>query len=197
MFWAIVSGCFASLASVFAKIASRIDTVQFDATFFIWKAFWVSLVVISNMIMWKTFTTALARSSNTLTVTVLNSATNMIFTGIFGLVLFSEKVTVKWAIGASLLILGSVVMTAEKKKKKDWVFNVLCTSWAWMIHLPLLLVLARADFPLIFVLTYRAYWSTPRPFCRIKWVRNQRPLYALEFEEHLVPILNLITFAIA
>ncbi|KAL2914939.1 hypothetical protein HK105_205482 [Polyrhizophydium stewartii] len=70
----------------------------------------VACVLLSNAAMWKTFTSALSRADASIHVTVINSAANMIVTGLCGLAVFGEPVRLQWWVGATLVVVGSILM---------------------------------------------------------------------------------------
>ncbi|KAG0264440.1 hypothetical protein BG011_006799 [Mortierella polycephala] len=147
---AILAGTFAALASVFAKLTLDERTVEFlhDAcntvlapttpyctSLFIAKdgetspvivtvrATCFGLIFICNAAMWTLFTKALNRSRSSATVTVINSAANFCITAVLGYLLFSEPLALQWWFGASLIVLGSVLVSSDESnapsKKKE------------------------------------------------------------------------------
>jgi uncharacterized membrane protein len=84
----------------------------------------IALVGLSNALMWLLFTSALAKAPSSIQVTTVNSAANMIMTGLLSLWLFNEELPLNWWVGAAFVILGSMYLnkelspTPEKKKVK-------------------------------------------------------------------------------
>ncbi|KAF9177245.1 hypothetical protein BGZ49_005728, partial [Haplosporangium sp. Z 27] len=64
--------------------------------------------------MWTLFTKALNRSKSSATVTVINSAANFCLTAVLGYALFSEPLALQWWFGASLIVLGSVLVSTNE-----------------------------------------------------------------------------------
>ncbi|EGF77346.1 hypothetical protein BATDEDRAFT_37439 [Batrachochytrium dendrobatidis JAM81] len=79
----------------------------------------VGCVVLANAAMWKSFTRALSQANASVHVTMLNNAANMIVTGICGLLIFREPVTLRWWAGAALIVLGSILMSQDSDKKDE------------------------------------------------------------------------------
>ncbi|KAI8914339.1 hypothetical protein EDD86DRAFT_199107 [Gorgonomyces haynaldii] len=69
-------------------------------------------------VMWISFTFALSRAPNSFAVQLLNTATNLVATGLFGQLLFEEKVALSWWIGACLMLIGSLIIISEQEEDK-------------------------------------------------------------------------------
>ncbi|PKK64636.1 hypothetical protein RhiirC2_666035, partial [Rhizophagus irregularis] len=67
-------------------------------------------IFICNALMWTFFTKALNKSSSSLQVTVLNSATNFCMTAILGNIIFGETLSLQWWFGASLIVIGTLLV---------------------------------------------------------------------------------------
>ncbi|KAF9363516.1 hypothetical protein BGX34_003913 [Mortierella sp. NVP85] len=148
---AILAGTFAALASVFAKLTLDVRTVDFlqhacntlvapttpyCTSLFVAeegetgpivvavRATCFGLIFICNAAMWTLFTKALNRSKSSATVTVINSASNFCLTAVLGYALFSEPLALQWWFGASLIVIGSVLVSSNetgdaKHEKKE------------------------------------------------------------------------------
>ncbi|KAG0344605.1 hypothetical protein BG004_004327 [Podila humilis] len=141
IFTATLAGTFAALASVFAKLTMDTRTVNFlqnacntliapttaiCTSLFIAKDGETSpieyavrsacfgLIFICNAAMWTLFTKALNRSQSSATVTVINSSANFCITAVLGYALFSEPLAMQWWFGASLIVLGGVLVSSEE-----------------------------------------------------------------------------------
>ncbi|CAB4424570.1 hypothetical protein RhiirA5_429059 [Rhizophagus irregularis] len=135
--FSILSGTFAALASVFAKLFTDVRTfliLQYlcdvigNDTFFkceeilneikedtnwimyLIRIFCFGSIFICNALMWTFFTKALNKSSSSLQVTVLNSATNFCMTAILGNIIFGETLSLQWWFGASLIVIGTLLV---------------------------------------------------------------------------------------
>lgn len=104
MFKSILSGLFASSAALFSKLALQQSYYIF------------ALMLLSNYFMFYFYTLGLQESS-TIQVITLNSASNMIMTGLYGFFLFDEKITVKWILGATLICIGSIILGKKEHEK--------------------------------------------------------------------------------
>lgn len=60
--------------------------------------------------MWSLFTAALARGNSTTQVQVINTSSNFVLTALLGLALFAESLPPLWWVGASLLVVGTVIV---------------------------------------------------------------------------------------
>ncbi|RKP13277.1 hypothetical protein BJ684DRAFT_20214 [Piptocephalis cylindrospora] len=74
-----------------------------------------ALVFLTNAAMWACFTKSLSLSTSSTEVTVINKATNFIFTAVLGHLIFHEQLGARWWFGSSLVISGSVLCAAEGK----------------------------------------------------------------------------------
>jgi uncharacterized membrane protein len=95
---AIASGLFAALTSVASKLASNNPTIST-----------LSFLIGSNVLMWFFFTKALA-DLKSVQVMSINTLANILFTGLFGAILFNEPVGLKWLAGVSLVFLGVLLI---------------------------------------------------------------------------------------
>jgi len=149
LFFAALSGLYASLASVCGKLALsshvaehwlkllpdslRIPIVSLEllslgvllevsCVFLIeWSLRIAGLLglIYFNASMLSTFAKALATSDSTVTATGTNFAFNFFFSGISGLVVFNEPVVNRWWLGASLMLLGVLLINRDASKRQD------------------------------------------------------------------------------
>jgi uncharacterized membrane protein len=141
-FIALISGGFAALNGVFAKlttaettrdfafwIANKLETDPNDqklATMVegaLRMAVFVSSFVISAL-MWTLYTRALASAPSAIQANVMNTAANFVLAALFGVILFGETLGGSWWLGASLLIAGTVIIgkrTSSETPEADMV----------------------------------------------------------------------------
>jgi len=84
----------------------------------------VSLLVLCNLLMFKYFNAALQLADTTIVASITCTASNFIFTALYGWWLFEENLNTSWWIGTSLVILGAFLIASDndddrKKKKKE------------------------------------------------------------------------------
>jgi hypothetical protein len=77
---------------------------------FLTRAFFFSMNLSFNALMWALFTAALARGDSTTRVSVINVSANFLVTAVAGAVVFGEDLRGWWFLGAGLLVAGSVVI---------------------------------------------------------------------------------------
>ena len=135
--YGIQAGLFACLASVFGKLALSEDDLlricmslgeryELDLVAPCYRFSplvrlgCISLIVISNSLMWLFFTKAMNASSTTAAALAVNSAANFLLTGVAGALLFGETLSWKWAIGTVFIVAGLVcinISTGEEPPK--------------------------------------------------------------------------------
>ncbi|KAJ1980227.1 hypothetical protein H4R34_002525 [Dimargaris verticillata] len=73
----------------------------------------IGLIFLCNALMWIMFSKALHRADSSVTVTVYNTAMNFFLTAILGHIAFDEPLSLRWWFGASLIFLGSILMSQD------------------------------------------------------------------------------------
>lgn len=68
--------------------------------------------------MWALFTKALAQSTSTTKVSIINTSSNFMITAILGRLIFSENLSRLWFIGAFLLVMGNVIIGRRENDHK-------------------------------------------------------------------------------
>lgn len=146
--YSVLSGIFASLASISGKFAMGYDDALWLCEVFTTtltemigssklpcqqyvaytRILFFILMLLINVIMWTTFVKALRYSRTSVEATLTNTATNFLFTAIFSQVFFGEFITLMWWIGTLLIIFGLLVIhqgnqqavstTSKKRKRK-------------------------------------------------------------------------------
>ncbi|KAL4788005.1 hypothetical protein BJX76DRAFT_316795 [Aspergillus varians] len=122
---AVASGAFAALNGLFAKLTTDEQTTSFaNALLSIFGAStdnhpFLLLVVrgiclglnfVCNGIMWALFTKALTAGSSTTKVSITNTSANFLLTALLGMIVFQEKVTGLWWLGAAMLAAGGILV---------------------------------------------------------------------------------------
>ncbi|KZV39838.1 hypothetical protein F511_15318 [Dorcoceras hygrometricum] len=101
--WAILAGFNAALSAIAAKLfATQIK---------------YALVVFFSVLMWGSWVNS-TKSLSSLQATVTNFATNFVFSGLAGFFLFGEPLQVKWFAGASLIVIGVIVLSKSNIRKE-------------------------------------------------------------------------------
>ncbi|KAI6247743.1 hypothetical protein HI914_03972 [Erysiphe necator] len=128
----IASGTCAALNGVFAKLTtteltSQLVTFLVERTRFnnlrsvievVTRVVFFSLNLILNGVMWALFTKALAQSTSTTKVSIINTSSNFMITAILGRLIFSENLSRLWFIGAFLLVMGNVIIGRRENDHK-------------------------------------------------------------------------------
>ncbi|KAJ9074022.1 hypothetical protein DSO57_1010325 [Entomophthora muscae] len=139
-YYSILSGTYASLASVLGKLSTdprtfdyfhrafslfsgRVSSLEISNTLgpklasVIRVCLFVAMFV-ANGLMWTNYTRALDSSVNSIRVVVLNNAVNMLMTAFFGYFLFDEAFSLLWWLGASFVVAGTVVISRADKNSE-------------------------------------------------------------------------------
>ncbi|KAF7158314.1 hypothetical protein CNMCM5623_003083 [Aspergillus felis] len=121
---ALASGAFAALNGLFAKLTTDEQTTAFarsilhlfgagDQNTFIElvvRGVCLGLNVLCNIIMWALFTRALTASPSTTKVSITNTSANFLVTALLGMVVFREKVSGLWWLGAGMMGGGCILV---------------------------------------------------------------------------------------
>ncbi|CAH1155634.1 unnamed protein product [Phaedon cochleariae] len=111
--YAIYSGVCASSASIFGKI-SGLPIFEGNFTFRI--PFFICMLVCNGGV-WTFFVKAL-QLTNSLSATVISSATNYVISAVAGFLIFGEFTSLWWWSGMFLIILGVLLIVADESKKE-------------------------------------------------------------------------------
>ncbi|GIJ86006.1 hypothetical protein Asppvi_004879 [Aspergillus pseudoviridinutans] len=121
---ALASGAFAALNGLFAKLTTDEQTTTFarsilhlfgagDQNTFLELAVrgvCLGLNVLCNIIMWALFTRALTASPSTTKVSITNTSANFLITALLGMIVFREKVSGLWWLGAGMMGGGCILV---------------------------------------------------------------------------------------
>lgn len=128
---AVTAGFMAALGSVSAKLATNnhfiLDFCQFTVKAdlcvqisLLLRIVFFALIFICNGMMWTFFTKSLQYCSSTAEATVTNTASNFLISALVGVVLFNEALSLRWWMGASLIVLGLLLIhRANRKDSQD------------------------------------------------------------------------------
>ncbi|KAL1955514.1 hypothetical protein VTO42DRAFT_8468 [Malbranchea cinnamomea] len=133
---AIASGTFAALNGLFAKLTTTTLTSSIangishifslpsgaeKAVEYISRAIFFAFNVLSNIIMWALFTRALTASPSTTKVTITNTSSNFLVTGLLGMIVFGERIAPLWWLGAAAMAAGCILvgMRDEERPKEE------------------------------------------------------------------------------
>ncbi|KAF1800441.1 hypothetical protein V8B55DRAFT_1536011 [Mucor lusitanicus] len=131
--FAIVSGLFAALSSVFAKLFSDEKTAVFHSyisghfhdvvpehtSLLITRGVCFALIFGCNSVMWTTFTKALNAASSSVQVSIVNGAVNFSASAILGYFVFDEPLALRWWIGASFILAGTILLSQSQKRLEE------------------------------------------------------------------------------
>ncbi|XP_072024220.1 transmembrane protein 42-like [Amphiura filiformis] len=122
----ICAGLCAALASCVAKLAMSGEEIQSmcqeiiqNDLLLLWDCTKISYVLraisflsmfLFNGLMWTLFVKSLQYCQSSVQATITNSSANFFFTALFGRFLFGEMLSMKWWCGASLIILGLLLI---------------------------------------------------------------------------------------
>ncbi|KAJ0420919.1 hypothetical protein BJY00DRAFT_312589 [Aspergillus carlsbadensis] len=128
---AIASGAFAALNGLFAKLTTDEQTESFaNAILSIFGAstenhpfllllirgICLGLNVLCNIIMWALFTRALTAGPSTTKVSITNTSANFLVTALLGMIVFREKVSGLWWLGAGMMGGGCILVGMREQE---------------------------------------------------------------------------------
>jgi drug/metabolite transporter (DMT)-like permease len=112
--YALLAGICASLSSVFGKLMTQ---PKDQLSTFMTRALFLLLNLMCTVLMIGLYTRSMHHLSTT-EATIINSSTNLIFTALFGTILFDERLSLKWYMGSALITMGvALIMTGERKQR--------------------------------------------------------------------------------
>ncbi|KAF4262315.1 hypothetical protein KXW98_003797 [Aspergillus fumigatus] len=121
---ALASGTFAALNGLFAKLTTDEQTTAFTRSIshlfgagdqntfleLLVRGVCLGLNVLCNIIMWALFTRALTASPSTTKVSITNTSANFLITALLGMIVFREKVSGLWWLGAAMMGGGCILV---------------------------------------------------------------------------------------
>ncbi|EGC30903.1 hypothetical protein DICPUDRAFT_157307 [Dictyostelium purpureum] len=126
--YSMIGGVFASFSSVCGKIAldSTFLTqyVSSDQIDLIARVIGFASIFICTTMQWRYAAKGMDLASSTVTSTVITTSSNFFFTAFFGWLFFKENLSLKWWLGASLIMMGLFFMNSDdineqKEKPKN------------------------------------------------------------------------------
>jgi len=134
VFFAVLAGVCASLASVFGKLSFDstivLNTIHSVSVYFygndeilermvlIIQGICFSFMLLVNLVMMNSFAKSMNKTSS-LYATVISNSINYCFSGILGFLLFREILSWIWCIGASLILFGLYFMMRGIENQKS------------------------------------------------------------------------------
>jgi len=112
----LIAGSCAALAGISAKL---ITSPALPTPFLspnLRTALCVTSLVLSNVLMWVNYTTAL-QGMRTVTATACTTTVNFLVAGVSGYLLFGEMLSLSWWLGVSLIIAGVVCVSQDQQVK--------------------------------------------------------------------------------
>ena len=129
--YSVTSGLFAALSGFLGKVTFDPEVIVStlkghlhesnpNFTFFI-QGVLGCFLILSNILMLQTFNKALQTSSTTIQASIVNTASNFIFTAIIGKLAFDEHLTLLWWCGTTLILFGIFLINPEDhgRNKQD------------------------------------------------------------------------------
>jgi len=120
----VLSGFFAGLSGFFGKVSfdpdlakSTFENLELNVRFL--QSLLVCGLVLSNILMLRSFSKALQDSETTLQASVVNTASNFIFTAFIGFLAFKEQLSLFWWCGTSCIIIGIYLLGTDHSIDKN------------------------------------------------------------------------------
>ena len=118
IFLSLISGLCAAAGAALAKLAFSSPALSpSPSVLSIDRVVYVALFIGSQVLMWATLTAAFRHSSTTGLVSVINTASNILCSGLIGWLLFNEMLSFQWLAGISLILIGVSIIITEKPKE--------------------------------------------------------------------------------
>ncbi|XP_075160497.1 uncharacterized protein LOC142233452 isoform X1 [Haematobia irritans] len=116
--YCFIAGCFAAGGSFFGKLPSFLESVDCHyAVFVIVKILPLVAMILCNVLNWRYFLKALQLTEQTLTATVLTSASNYIVSFILASTVYKEPITILSTLGTTFIVMGLWFLCDEPKGK--------------------------------------------------------------------------------
>ncbi|CAH0729894.1 unnamed protein product, partial [Brenthis ino] len=109
---AFMAGIWSAFGSTLGKLSGT-PTVVGDS-YFLW-SFFLALMLLVNTWSCRCYLHSLDAASNSVSPTVISSASSYILSGILGVVIFKETSSFQWWIGTALIIQGLALIARQHK----------------------------------------------------------------------------------
>ncbi|CAG9793957.1 unnamed protein product [Diatraea saccharalis] len=112
---AFLAGFWSSLGSTIGKLTGA-EYIVGDS-YVIWAALLIVMVLVNT---WgcRHYLRSLDAASDSVTPTVVSAATSYVLSGLIGVMFFDEGASVRWWIGATLIIIGLALVARPRNKQK-------------------------------------------------------------------------------
>lgn len=107
---ASLAGISAAISAVFSKLAGHVDSSRWSL-----QLFFYALMVVANLVNLALFSASL-RTTSSLRATATAVGSNIVTSGVIGIVLFGEIVSPRWVTGVVLTLLGMILVHPTTKK---------------------------------------------------------------------------------
>ncbi|KRT83906.1 hypothetical protein AMK59_4137 [Oryctes borbonicus] len=111
---AVLSGICAASASIFGKFSG--SPVLND--FLLARILIFSLMILSNAFVWALLVKALQENSSITAITI-STATNYLFSGVCGYLVFGELTFSLWLVGTILILCGLMLIVSDEEDSND------------------------------------------------------------------------------
>ncbi|XP_022122203.2 uncharacterized protein LOC110998072 [Pieris rapae] len=109
---AFLSGIWSSAGNALGKLAGTHSVV--GDSYVLWATILLTMVMVNTWSL-RHYMRSLDAALTTVVPTVISSASSYVLSGLIGIFLFNEATSLKWWIGAILIIIGLVLITYPRK----------------------------------------------------------------------------------
>ncbi|XP_053606130.1 uncharacterized protein LOC128672772 [Plodia interpunctella] len=113
---AFQAGIWASVGSALGKLSG--NEIIVGDSYLIWGALLVLMVVVNT---WgcRHYLRSLDAATNSVAPTVISAASSYVLSGVVGITIFEEEASVRWWMGAVLILLGLGLVARPRSKQKS------------------------------------------------------------------------------
>ncbi|XP_021192829.3 uncharacterized protein LOC110378067 isoform X2 [Helicoverpa armigera] len=113
---AFLAGIWASVGSTLGKLSGTTSVV--GDSYIIWGALLV-VMVLANTWGCRHYLRSLDAASNSAAPTVISAASSYVLSGVIGITLFDEASSLRWWVGAMLIVFGLALVAQPRTKNKE------------------------------------------------------------------------------